>query len=182
MWWLWLFTCLQGFSDNIRPFILWLHFFLCFLVTWRLLVPLIPLSMLGSVHSGSASWDNCGQMFPTNCLWAPVGLVPTIGLDSSIVIPLRLCWYTVYTLYTVLPLIHGCDCCPGADRNSSTDFLSGWSVYCTQCTVCPKCILLTWDWPAVFMLLPRCWQKWWTFPLLPPPAQPVSIYSKHEVV
>ena len=25
---------------------------------------LIPLFRPGSVHSGSASWENCGQMFP----------------------------------------------------------------------------------------------------------------------
>ena len=69
------FLGLGGFGENIRQFIprLYLCFvclflFVCLFVIFLCLVEissrtLIPLFMLESVHSGSASWDDCGRMF-----------------------------------------------------------------------------------------------------------------------
>ena len=52
----------------------------------------IPLFVPGSVHLGSASWDDCGQMYPeelhVSCFWQ----VPTLCPDSGIVSSLRPCW------------------------------------------------------------------------------------------
>ena len=59
-WW-WLFPRLQGFGGNVRSFIPCLHFF--FFEVEISLRTLIPLFMTGSVHSGWASWDDCGRMF-----------------------------------------------------------------------------------------------------------------------
>ena len=59
---------------------------------------LIPLFRPGSVHSGSACWDNCSQVFPDKSIpWEVVcelmcGEVSTLSLDSSIVSPLQLRW------------------------------------------------------------------------------------------
>ena len=46
--------------------------------------------MPGSVHSGSASWDNCDQVFPDELCVS--SFVLTLCLDSGIVSPLGLCW------------------------------------------------------------------------------------------
>ena len=62
-WWWWLFSHLQGFGENVWPFIPCLPFFFFFKVEISLRT-LIPLFRPGSVHSGSASWDDCGQVFP----------------------------------------------------------------------------------------------------------------------
>ena len=55
-WW-WIFSCLQEFggecSSILSPPVLFL-----------LLHTLIPLFRQGSIHSGSASWDDCGRVFP----------------------------------------------------------------------------------------------------------------------
>ena len=50
---------------------------------------LIPLFLRGSVHSGSAGWDDCGRMFPDKLR---VSSVPTLFLHSGTVNPLRLRW------------------------------------------------------------------------------------------
>ena len=67
-WWWWLFSHLPGFWGNVRPFISCLHFkffFVFFLIEVEISsCTLIPLLRPGSVHSGSASWDNCGWKFP----------------------------------------------------------------------------------------------------------------------
>ena len=62
-WWWWLLPHLQGFWENVRLFNARLCFFLFFKVeiSWH---TLIPLFMPGRVHGGSASCDDCGQMFP----------------------------------------------------------------------------------------------------------------------
>ena len=56
---------------------------------------LIQLFRPGSVHSGSASWDDCGRVFPQQvaCELVP-GLVPTLNLYT--VISLRLRWAKVF--------------------------------------------------------------------------------------
>ena len=62
-WWCWwLFPCLRGFRENVQPFIPCLRFFFFFKVVISFHT-LIPLFRLWSVHSGSVSWDDCGQMF-----------------------------------------------------------------------------------------------------------------------
>ena len=52
-WW-WLFPRVRRFRENVQSFIL------CLEISSRTLIPLV---MPGSVHSGSASWDDCGRMF-----------------------------------------------------------------------------------------------------------------------
>ena len=52
---------------------------------------LIPLFMPGSVYSGSASWDDRGQVFPDKLCGARFRIVPTLCLNSGIVGPLWLC-------------------------------------------------------------------------------------------
>ena len=61
IWWWCLFPHLWGFGDNVQPFIPHLRF--CFL-KWRLACTLMPLFRPGSVHIGSASCDDCDQVFP----------------------------------------------------------------------------------------------------------------------
>ena len=68
MWWL--FPRLPGFGENVWPFIPHLCFsyfssssFFFFKVEISLHT-LFPLFRPGSVHSGSVSWDDCGQVFP----------------------------------------------------------------------------------------------------------------------
>ena len=56
-------SSLQEFGKNGRPFISCLHFFF-FLKVEISLHTLISLFRPGSVHSGSVSWDDCGQVFP----------------------------------------------------------------------------------------------------------------------
>ena len=68
-WWWWLFPRLWGFGENVRPFITRLRFFFFFLslFSFRMEISsrtLIPLLRPGSVNSVSASWDDCGRMFP----------------------------------------------------------------------------------------------------------------------
>ena len=54
---------------------------------------LIPLLLPGSVHSGAASSDDCGRMFPDKLRVSSFPLlVPILCLDSFIVSPLRLRW------------------------------------------------------------------------------------------
>ena len=71
---------------------------------------LIPLFMPGSVHSGSASWDDCGWMFPDKL---GVSLFPdrfphyawtAAGLD--VVRPLQLHWAKVYACVGVTCHLH----------------------------------------------------------------------------
>ena len=50
-------------EENVLPFIPHLHFFFFFEVEISLRT-LFPLFMPGSVNSGSARWDDYGQMFP----------------------------------------------------------------------------------------------------------------------
>ena len=48
--------------EKVRPFISCLVIFFFFMeITSR---TLIPFFRLGSVHSGSGSWDDCGGVFP----------------------------------------------------------------------------------------------------------------------
>ena len=59
----WLFPRLRGFGENVRPFIFRLVFVVVVLMEIRSRI-LIPLFTPGSVHSNSASWDDCGRVFP----------------------------------------------------------------------------------------------------------------------
>ena len=78
-WWCWFFfPRLRGLRENVRPFIPRLRSFLSFI--FRLFSSpacvfsfffveiisrrVIPLFTPSSVHSGSASWDDCDQLFP----------------------------------------------------------------------------------------------------------------------
>ena len=109
--WRWLFPRMWGFWENGRQFIRCLCFFLSFF-SWMEIssCTLIPLFMPGSVHSGSASWDDCDRVFPDELHMSsfPVTFphyvpsraacelvscyLPTLCLDSSIVSPLQLHW------------------------------------------------------------------------------------------
>ena len=64
-WWFWwLFPHLRGFWDNVWLFIPHLRFLLLFVFEVEISShTLIPLFMPGSVHSGSASWDDYDQIF-----------------------------------------------------------------------------------------------------------------------
>ena len=54
---------------------------------------LILLFTPGSVHSGSASWDDCDRVFPDELRVSSFpDMIPTLCLDSGIVSPLRLRW------------------------------------------------------------------------------------------
>ena len=69
IWWWWLFHRLRGFWENVRPLILRLRFSFLLLRLFFFKVEissrkLISLFVPGSVHSGSASRDDCGRMFP----------------------------------------------------------------------------------------------------------------------
>ena len=68
-WWQWLFPPhLQGFWENVWPVTLCLHFFSVFLDMEIIMRILFPLFRPWSVHSGSASWDDCGWVFPDELL------------------------------------------------------------------------------------------------------------------
>ena len=63
----WLFPCVWGFWENVRQFIPCLcfkkHFVFVFIKVDISLCKLIPLFRPGSVHRGSASWDNFDRVF-----------------------------------------------------------------------------------------------------------------------
>ena len=65
--WCWLFPRLQGFLENVRPFIPRLRFFFFFCKVEISKRTLIPLFRPGSVHSGSASGDDCDRCSVKNC-------------------------------------------------------------------------------------------------------------------
>ena len=52
------FLACEGFGENVRPFIPRLHFFFFFFKVEINSRTLIPFFRPGSVHSGSASWDD----------------------------------------------------------------------------------------------------------------------------
>ena len=58
------FSLLWEFKENVRPFIPCMHLFFFFFKVEIISCTLIPHSKPGSVHSGSASWDGCGLVFP----------------------------------------------------------------------------------------------------------------------
>ena len=85
---------MQGFGENVWQFIPCLcSFFSFFFLVEISSHTLIPLYRPGSVHSGSASWDDCEQVFPDDLR---VSLFPDsfphYTWTSSRVSPLRLCW------------------------------------------------------------------------------------------
>ena len=63
-WWFWPFSWFVRSFGECSTIIPHLRFFFFFFFEVEIsLCALIPLSMPGSVHSGSASWDDCGWMF-----------------------------------------------------------------------------------------------------------------------
>ena len=62
-WWWWLFPRLWGFGENVQPFISHLQF-VSFFEMEISSHTLILLFRPGSVHSGSASWEDCGWVVP----------------------------------------------------------------------------------------------------------------------
>ena len=60
---------------------------------------LIPLFTPGSVHNGSASWDDCARMFPDELC---VSSFMTGSLDSGIVNPLQLRWVKEVCAFRVI--------------------------------------------------------------------------------
>ena len=58
-WWWWLFSRLRGFWETVRPFIPRQRFFKMEISSRTQ----IPLFRPGSVCCGSASWDDCDQVF-----------------------------------------------------------------------------------------------------------------------
>ena len=81
-----------GFGENVWQFITHLcFFFFFFLFKVEISLPtLTSLSRQGSVHSGSASWYDCDQVFLMSCVWAR--FPDTLCQDRGTVSPLRLCW------------------------------------------------------------------------------------------
>ena len=72
-WWCWLFPRLRRFWENVRPFIPRLRPLFCF-VLFKVDISsrtLIPLFRPGSVHSGSASSNECAHMFPDELRVSP---------------------------------------------------------------------------------------------------------------
>ena len=62
-WWWWLFPRVRGFEDNVRQFIPRLRFKKKIKVEISSRT-LISLFRTETVHSGSASWDDCVRVFP----------------------------------------------------------------------------------------------------------------------
>ena len=60
-WWWWLFPRVRGFWENVRRFIPRQRSFFQVEISSH---KLLPLFRPGSVHSGSASWDDCDRVFP----------------------------------------------------------------------------------------------------------------------
>ena len=60
---------MPGFRENVQPFIPHLPIFFFFFLVANSLRTLIPLFRPGSVHSGSASWDDSGLAFSASCVW-----------------------------------------------------------------------------------------------------------------
>ena len=79
----WLFPRVRRFWENVREFIPCQHFFKVEISSHKLIALFRP----GSVHSGSASWDDCDQVFPDELRVSSFPDIPTLCLDSSIVIP-----------------------------------------------------------------------------------------------
>ena len=90
-WWWWLFPHVWEFWENVWSFIPCQHFFPSPKVEislWKLIL----LFRLGSVHSGSATWDTCNWAFPDKLFVSSFpGRFP-LCLDRCIVSPLRLQW------------------------------------------------------------------------------------------
>ena len=59
-WWWWIFPQVRGFWENDNSFPACTFFFKVEIRSHTV----IPLFRPGSVHSGSASWDKCGRVFP----------------------------------------------------------------------------------------------------------------------
>ena len=88
-WWLWwLFPRVRGFLWKCLTIHSPPAFFFFFYVETRSRT-LISLRRPGSVHSGSASWDDCGRVLPDELR---VSSFPTLCLDSGIVSSLRFRW------------------------------------------------------------------------------------------
>ena len=84
-WWWWIFPSLWGFWDNVWPFIPCLHFVLV-VVLFKVeisLRTLIPLFSPVSVHSGSANWVDCGQVFPDEWAHFQIGSHTMSGQQHS---------------------------------------------------------------------------------------------------
>ena len=83
--------------------------FLCLWVEIRSRT-LIPLLRPGSVHNGSASWNDCGWAFPDklqSCMWARFLIgVPTLCLHSGTVSPLHVIGSRVYASLGVTCHLH----------------------------------------------------------------------------
>ena len=72
-------VCVWGGGGNeAQQSIPCLHFFFSLFLEISLHAP-VPLFRLGSVHSGSASWNNCGQVFPNEL---HVGSFPWLVVGS----------------------------------------------------------------------------------------------------
>ena len=80
-------------SQPALVFVLLLFFVVVFFEVEISSCTLIPLFMPGSVHSGSASWNNCGRIFPNKLpVSSFLDKVPALCLDSSRTSSIRLCW------------------------------------------------------------------------------------------
>ena len=91
-WWWWLFSSLARILGECLTIHSLPVLFFFFLVVEISLHTLIPLCMPGSVHGGSASWNNCLNVPDKLCVSSFPGKFPYYCLDSSIVSPLKLRW------------------------------------------------------------------------------------------
>ena len=86
-----LFLACEDFWENVRQFIPRLRFFFLFFFKVEISsCTLISLFRPGLVHSDSASWDDCGRIFPKELHLSP--FPGPLCLDSGIASPLRLRW------------------------------------------------------------------------------------------
>ena len=117
-WWWWLFPCLRGFGgrfdDSFPSWVfvcLLLLFFLfdCLFVCLFVCLSRDQLASInstflrpGSVHSGLASWDDCGRMFPDELRVSSFSLIGSNTVPGYH--PLRLRWVkSVYVFRYSLP-------------------------------------------------------------------------------
>ena len=102
------FSLLVKIWGNVWPFIPCPHFIylFVFIEVEISLHTLIPLCMPGSVHNGSAGWDDCGRMFPDKMPVSSFTNRFSHCLDSSIISPLLLCWIKGVCMFRCnLPLV-----------------------------------------------------------------------------
>ena len=84
----------EGLTIHSLPALFFFFFFKVDISSCKLIL----LFTTGSAHSGSASWDDCGWVFPTSCMWAE--LVSLIGSPLCPGSTVSLLWLPGFELAT----------------------------------------------------------------------------------